>query len=358
MNINARIPVIPLDYSERHKACPKELMVDYETGNIYVVSSTDKTIIHDITSKIKEKIDSLDGGKIDILIEGIGKVSLNDILSQLRNEIEGSVQLLDTEDVNYVGRENVPDNISVEFNERNLQMKDFNSAPNLSIPRKKDGKIEWIDQESLVGCNYTTTGDGYSENNGGIIKPGNPNDGKILYCFDLVPLNGKIFLRASKRQKSIYITEDCKVILPKTLDEYSEIEWYVVTNSFAPTFKFTNNLIWRNPNIQPDENSHHIYIFKTWDYGRTWLAELISYDGTKSIHNTVDITYLENNYYNKKEIQKEYYNKSNSDDKYITKDNLKDEYITKSEIKENYNTKQEIKDMLSWKPKPKKEGEK
>ncbi len=45
MAINSRYPVIALDYAEKDKAVKKELLVDYNTGNIYVVSATDKTII-------------------------------------------------------------------------------------------------------------------------------------------------------------------------------------------------------------------------------------------------------------------------------------------------------------------------
>ena len=72
MKLNSRIPVIALPYSERQKAVPKELLIDYETGNIYVVSATDKSIIFNITEKILQKLDSVTGDKIIVNIEGVG----------------------------------------------------------------------------------------------------------------------------------------------------------------------------------------------------------------------------------------------------------------------------------------------
>ena len=42
---HGRVPLIALDYSQRHLRQFRELMVDYTNGNLYVVSATDRDII-------------------------------------------------------------------------------------------------------------------------------------------------------------------------------------------------------------------------------------------------------------------------------------------------------------------------
>lgn len=342
-------PVIPLSYSEKHKAVKKELMVDYDTGDIYIVSAKDKDVIFNITAKISDALKKFDNS-IDIEIEGIGKVSLKEIISKLNHEVENTVQIIDTdEDTHYIGQEAVPDNRSVENEERNLQLKGFSKAPNLSMPRKKDGKIEWVDYESLTSY---ISGSENGVSVGNVIPPSNPNDGNILYCYELEPLNGKIFLRGSKRQKSNYIHVDCKVILPKTLDEHSEIEWYVVTNSFAPKLTFSNNIIWRNQETQPVTEGHQVYTFKSWDFGRTWLGELVIYDGNKTAHG-MDTSYIDQNFYKKSEIDKSFCKKNELEDRFITQETLDENYMTKQETHNLYYNKKEVKEILSWKDKRK-----
>lgn len=360
ININdkIRVPVIALPYSEKHKAVCKELMVDYDTGNIYIVSATDKSVIFDITSKIKEKIDNISGDKIEVEIEGIGKVVLNEILDQLRVDISNSVKVIETgEDVKYVGKDSVLDNVSVRERNNNIEITGFSEARELSFLRKRSGKTEWVTiddlflndsghiKEILAGV----IGNGIGT--GGTITPGNPDDGGILSCIIQQPTNGKIFLKASKRQKSKNIAENCIVYLPNILDEYSEIQWYVVTNSFAPEFRFFGNIVWKNNVRLLSPNSHHIISFKTFDYGDTWLGEIMSYDAEISESGAIDKTYLEKHYYNKNYSDSKFVTHDHLNTKYLDRDTIHDTYYNKDDIEQRYYNKASIDDFLEFKNK-------
>lgn len=335
--INARTPVIALPYSERHKAVPKELLIDYETGNIYVVSADDKSVIFDITSKIFEQIENMSGDNIEITIEGIGTVKLTEIIKQLQLDIANSVQVIETgEDMHYVGRENVLDSKSVDVVNRNIEIKGFSEAEPLMIPRKgTNGKIEWV--------NMPMVPDHGQSGNGDIIPPGDPDDGQITDVFLIEPVNDRLYLRPTRRQKSINIDKNCIVILPRILDTFSEIEWYFVTNNFAPMLRFTNNVTWANvTDTQPKPNSQHVYKFKSWDAGENWVAELVHYN--KSANEvTVDVKYLEENYFDKDHIGANYYIKPEVDQK-IKGINTIDpsNYLNKTEMEEKYYDKRQV----------------
>ena len=340
--IMARTPVIALDYAERHKAVPKELLIDYGTGNIYVVSKDDKSVIFDITSKIFEQLENMSGDNIEITIEGIGTVNLTQIINELRQDIADSVQVIETgEDIHYIGRENILDNKSITVVNRNIQLQGFSSAEKHMIPRKSsDGTLEWINMPM-----YPDSGTGGAPD---VIPPSNPDNGSITEVYLIEPVNDKLYLRASRRQKSINIDRNCIVVLPRVLDNFSEVEWYVMTNSFAPMLKFTSNVVWANvTTTQPKENSHQVYKFKTWDAGENWLAELVQYNRAAN-EETIDIKYLEENYFNKTEIINNHYTKEEVDQR-IDEINTLDpsNYYSKQETHDRYYDKQQVDDIIA-----------
>lgn len=339
--ILTRNPVIALDYSEKHKAVPKELLVDYENGAIYVVSAHDKSVIFDITDRIYEQIKNMSGDNIEISIEGIGNVKLTDIIKQLHQDILDSVKVINTgSDINYVARENVLDDKSLSIVNRNIEIEGFSKAEKHMIPRKgENGKIEWINMPMIPDI----SGSGGP----GIIPPGNPDDGNITEVFVIEPVNDKLYLRPTRRQKSVNLDRNCKVILPRVLDSFSEIEWYVVTNSFCPMLKFGSNVIWSNIlETQPQANAHQVYKFKSWDSGETWLAELVPY-GKSANTNLVDMDYLEKNYFNKNQIQNDYYNKEQVDEKISAINTLNpDNYYTKDKMHELYYDRRQVDEIL------------
>ena len=347
--LSTRIPVIALDYMERHKAVEKELLVDYDNGNIYVVSKDDKSVIIDITSKIKEQMENMTGDKIEIEIEGIGKVNLTDIIKKIQFDIQNTVQVVYTgEDIHYVGKENILDEESVEVVNKRIQIKGFSSAEPHMIPRKGlNGEIEWINMLLTPDDNIPNVPGGPG---GDIIPPGNPDDGNSLFVDIIEPMNDKIYLRASRRQKSINITRNCIVVIPRVLDQFCEIEWYVICRETAPLFKFSDNVLWADiASTQPKPNTHHVYKFKSWDAGETWIGEIVYYSKTATdVSGFVNIDYLKENYFDKKEIVDDYYNKEEVDEKIDAMEipDLGDidlsNYYNKQEMEDKYYDKEQI----------------
>lgn len=87
MRFNARIPVIPLPYKNKELAVEKELIIDYghddKYPNLYIVDENDRTKLWDITAGIIQSIQGAPGDNFTVEIEGIGTISLGDILNLL-----------------------------------------------------------------------------------------------------------------------------------------------------------------------------------------------------------------------------------------------------------------------------------
>jgi hypothetical protein len=261
MRTNGRVPIIALDYSQRQKAVEKELMVDYATGNIYVVSATDKTVIFDITSQIAEQVNNL-SEDMTISIDGLGDVNLADIVEQLYN---GSLNV-DIDDVGaeqiYVQKEAQIDGKSIEINiDNNIQIKGFKDAEEGLIPQKFDGAIRWITIPKLLDDEY------------GI---GSTVDGELFPTLEINPVNSKLYLQAARRQKTIYPNGALEVILPGALvNEYTEVKWMVHVYDTTPVFTFLDNIVWESgANAQPTVGAYNVYTFETWDAGATWLGKV------------------------------------------------------------------------------------
>ena len=338
MKMNSRIPVIALDYAQRHKAVPKELLIDYETGHIYVVSANDKSIIFDITSKILEKLDSVTGDKIIINIEGIGEVNLQEYINQIKLDLEDVVIISEEDNDLYIPRDERLDGLSIESKYRRIQIKDFDTAKNGMIPQKYNNKIRWVYPQ---------------QENQDSGRPGtpDPNDGVETRVFLIEPIEGKLFLRASRRLKTKNLQKDALVVLPRTLDQYTEIYWNVRTYAYKPTLRFSDSVLFNTP-YQPIENADHVYRFSTWDGGESWYAGVSVYNrdiSNESIQSDkIDIEYLEKNYFNKKDIRDNYYSKSEAEKIFLTRQQLDGIYLTRNQIEEGYFNKQQIEELLSW----------
>lgn len=87
MKFNARIPVIPLPYTDKELAVEKEVIIKYGSGdeypNIYIVDEYDRTKLWDITAGIQASIQHSSGDNFTIEIEGLGTIALGDILNLL-----------------------------------------------------------------------------------------------------------------------------------------------------------------------------------------------------------------------------------------------------------------------------------
>lgn len=87
MKFNARIPVIPLPYSDKNLAVEKELIIEYGHDdvypNLYIVDEYDRTKLWDITEGIQKSLHGSSGDNFTIEIDGLGTIELGDILNLL-----------------------------------------------------------------------------------------------------------------------------------------------------------------------------------------------------------------------------------------------------------------------------------
>jgi len=337
-----RIPISPLDYKDKHLAKPKELVINYETGDIYIASPTGELI--DVTSEIKNAIDNIGGDKIEITIPGLGTINLTEYLIQIKTAIDNSLQVVDSNrTMHYIPKASKLDGSSIESKYSFIQIVGFDTARELTVPQKKNGSIVWTD--------LPIAGDNPDGSGGGI--PDNEDSTKSTRVEKIEPVNGRVNLKAIKRQMTTNMHENATIILPKTLDEFCEIYWHIITYSFKPEFKFGENILFRNNRgVQPAANSHQIYKFITWDAGNTWMAEYSAYGeiGTGSEEQVeVDVAYLEQNYVSKQELATEYYDVNEMKDLYFDKIDIRDGYYSVEDIIRSYYSKQEIDTLLAWK---------
>ena len=313
-----RNPVIPVSYDEKYKALKKELVYKYnkesKTVDLFIVSPDDKSLLIDITSNIRDKINNLGADVIYIDIEGLGNITIKELLINMNKTLEKSVRIQDTgKKIAYISNVPVLDEKSLDINSKQLvkvaEIKGFGSADNNSMLVKRDGKLQWLPLISSENSTVTdptpypsTGGDTNTGGSGDIIQPGNPDDGLGLKCTIIEPADSRLYLRASRRQKTLFISGADRVILPTPYDEKSDIEWLIVTNDTVPTLSFPVNVFWKELPKELPKNSMTAYSFKTWDGGRTWAGSYDSY-ANNSANAIITKEFLDSNYYTKKEIQ-------------------------------------------------------
>lgn len=271
----ARFPIQPLDYNYADKRMGKELIINYDTGDIYV-SAVDKTLI-DVTSVIKDKLKDFDGNKMELDIDGIGKITLNKLLVDIISKVDNMIEVTDvgTNDFEYYKDTDKIDGISIESESSIIQIKGFNVADNYKIPRKsKNGEIEWV---SIVDI-LQNEKDQIRETN----PPIDPLDGKIYQVDELYADIDKIYLRVDRRQKTINPQEtQLNIVLPTIVDEYAKIEWLLSLGNNVPIVKFDST----NTKVQQDgvvlsANNTYLYTIETYDFGACWLCHKRMFAGS------------------------------------------------------------------------------
>lgn len=315
-----RTPVIALDYNDKHKAIEKEIMIDYKTGNIYVVSASDRNVIFDVTSKILNQLESVKGENVEVIIEGVGKINLTKFLNTIRLELNKNIKAHHLSDeVSYFAKPNLVDSRSLNIVNNDIQIKGFRDAePGSFLVKDNHGNLVWsklFEADGKISLGTKESGD-----KGSIIGPSNPEDGNILTAIDTIPYNGKAYLQASRRQMTVEPYDNLTVVLPKNiLDRYSEIQWMLITSSeFCPKLDFAGNIFWDNSqDTQPKINSHNLYTFKTWTGGEKWIATADTYNNDSFTN--VSSEYLSKLYYTKTEIDSGFFNKTKIEEDYYTK---------------------------------------
>ena len=313
---HVRNNVIPISYVRRQDALKKELVYRYnketQTCDLFIVSPEDQTMLIDITANIRDKIDNLDGDTIMVYIEGIGEVSIAEIIEHMTQVVNSAVRAIEfEEDLSYVSSVNTLDDLSlgVNQNDHSIEIKGYKKADDNSIPVKRNGTLVWIpmissdpsDSGSSTIPGGSTDNSGSDSGDGTIIQPGNPTDGIGLKCFIVSPSDHRLYLMASRRQKTLFITGNNKIILPTPFDEKSDIEWMIMTNDEVPTLTYPSNVFWKELPTELSKNTIHTFIFKTWDGGRSWTAEMSKYSSNAN-NEYITKEYLEKYYYNKDEV--------------------------------------------------------
>ena len=272
MNIdkNARIPLIPLDYNNRQLAFKKELMVDYKTGKMYVVSAEDRTVIFDITAEIVKLINTaMPGDDIIVNIDGVGAVNLKNYLTDLRRNMLRADAKKDAQ----LAADYYYDMVSVLIKNGFVQINDFDIASERTVPVKVNGVLRWLD----------------------------PN--AIKHVVNAPVYNSSVVVKDNFTESTL--EEGCVITLVADKNsEYNKLRWKVTIGNVVPSLKFadadkvvqefSNDLV-----LKP--NSTAIFVFESWDGGKTWFEHVHKF-GSLEQNTKIDSDYMLDNYYTKPEV--------------------------------------------------------
>lgn len=273
---NDRIPLIPLDYSQRHLACKKEILFDYKTARLYIVSSTDKAIIYDITQQIVNLVNSdISGDNLIVSIEGIGRVNLKQYLAYIR------ATTLKAE--THSGKKAVPsaayDFTSISNRAGLIQVHNFWKAGIGDVPFKDDnGILKWTNTEGIYPIQTLNPGADY------IIRLKEPFNTSIIDTGCIVELLCK------NSNDNIHNT----------------IYWKVSSGTSVPSIRFhsnTNVVLEYSSDLNMTSHAIHIYKFETWDKGMSWLESVKKYNTIQKETNKVDTEFLYDTFYTKEEVR-------------------------------------------------------
>lgn len=271
-----RIPVRPLPYRDRDIALTRELIIDYDKGNLYITDKEDASILIDITKLIADAyLSTINGDSTNITING-EEYNLAELLSYLKKE---KFRILNTADQIAVPTEVHIDQLSVAVKDHKLQIYGFDQAGDYARPVKKDGFLYW---EEI-------------KDNGDIREPQpGDKDNTIL----VLPTNDKIVLY-NKPQLRTYVT---KIMYPKYTIEmpfsrpvYSQMKLKFDAFKEDVFLQWPTNLVWVSPEV-PVIPCHTTYIFSfdTWDSGRTWNVNYFHYSSSTEDPNDPNLRYVIN----------------------------------------------------------------
>lgn len=253
---HGRVPIIALDYSQRHLRRLKELMIDYKNGNLYIVDDTDINVIYDLTKKIIQNISSsITSDDIIVNIDGVGDINLTKFLSTIQN----NMVLLGSESiVSLIPESSEFDNISLEIKDHIAQIKLFDKAKDGQIIVKENGEVRWKDNNTSF------------------------NDVSVVPMEIEETEEPSITLKTD----TMYITSNphenfSLVFSNDDLNEnkpHAKIVWVVECNSIIPTISFPSNVYWEfNTDPTLFENCTGVYTFETFDQGKKWLGKVDKY---------------------------------------------------------------------------------
>lgn len=293
-------PVICLDYNNKQNAVKKEMIINYSTGDIYIASPNDPSVLIDVTAKIKESVQNIQGDNIPVTIDGIGVITLNKLLIEIINKVDNGleVEALGSSGIKYLLKPgSVDDTTIIQDDDSVIKIKGFNEASTLMIPRKgEDGGLEWVTLTQLAQDVANAAQD----------AP-NPIDGLSEKIYTIEATNQKIYLRMDARQKTINPQQtNLNVILPVIVDDYANAVWLLQLGNNVPKLNFDSNVIFEyNGYYQPvNPNSYYLYKFETFDAGATWLGKYRPFNIPLSGSDVDNVkqSYLSDHYYTKEQV--------------------------------------------------------
>ena len=240
---HARVPIVALDYTDRHMRKLKELMIDYTNGNIYVTDANDINVIHSLVDQISKNItNNITGDDIIVRIEGIGTINLTKFL----NDINSSILKMEVEDNGSALPSLGLDNISIEGLDGKIQISDFDKAKDNYIPQKFNGRLRWV--KANVGINATESP---------------------------VIINGSLNLEPGGVYRSMDLPANVTVTVDNNLvSNYGKIIWNISIGNVIPTFTFPDNVKFAyNTDTELTKNSIVTYELETFTGGNLWLAK-------------------------------------------------------------------------------------
>ncbi len=240
---HARVPIVALDYTDRHMRKLKELMIDYTNGNLYVTDANDINVIHSLVDQISKNITSnITGDDIIVKIEGIGTINLTKFL----NDINSSLLKMEVEDNGATFPSLSLDNVSIEGLDDKIQISDFDKAKDNYIPQKFNGRLRWI--KANVGTNAT--------------------ESPVIVNNSLNLESGSIY-RSVDLPKNVTVTIDDNLV-----SNYGKIVWNISIGNVIPTFTFPANVKFAyNTDTELTKNSIVTYELETFTGGNLWLAK-------------------------------------------------------------------------------------
>lgn len=249
-----RVPIIALDYNQRHLRRCKEMMVDYTNGNLYITDAYDRNIIYDVVSKIIETVKgTITGNDIIVNIEGVGEINLTQFLADLNDRILYP-------EIHDEGTTYVPgfqfDNKSIEVLDNTIQICDFDSAEVGDIPFKAGDYLKWMKPGNSPSTPVKDPTDGVATDPSNIT----------LYAWDIC--------------KSSNLPANVNVTLNNTGLEsaYGTIVWNIAVTDTIPKLTFPTNVKFTfNTDPTLFEKCIATFKFETFTFGSIWLCTVEKY---------------------------------------------------------------------------------
>lgn len=270
MEENGRFPIIPLDYKDRNIAHKKELLIDYDTGRLYVVSADNKSVVFDVTEQILNVVGSeVKGDNIAINIESLGKVNLKKFILDLKNNSLHTTPLKGKGGVGTFAY----DFRSISNKDNIVQMHNFWNA--------KPGQVPTVDGNGVLV--WSELGSFYS-----VIHVEEDPTG--------------VYVLSNRYNES---TIDSNVVFKLEAEQpYAIISWKVVSGETAPNIELAPGfeiVKEYESDLNMPANSTFIFEFETFDHGQTWYEKVKKYIPGNDI---VSTEYLEEHVYSKEEVDK------------------------------------------------------